>query len=158
MVALVVSAVGMALLLFSGVQAAHRATGAQAAGATSDESIFVQPEIEVAAATAPNPAEAIDDYYLLLRQSMYDVAWSRTTSEFQQTNYAGGYPAYVQAWSGMGEIEVTTSEVVWQNQTEASVVAELRDSLADHLFKNSYRLRFDPDARLWRIVSITTVW
>ncbi|HSB88546.1 MAG TPA: hypothetical protein VLD63_00825 [Anaerolineales bacterium] len=158
MVALVVSGVGVALLLFSGVQAARSAENAQAAGSAESEAAFVQPKVEVAAPNAPNPARAIEDYYVLLRQSMYDVAWSRTTSEFQQENYPAGYPAYVQAWSGMAELEVLSSGVTWQDETEASVWAELRDTATDHLFKNAYRMRYNPDSGLWSIISITTVW
>ena len=132
--------------------------GAGRMGLSNMEAFLKFPEVEVAAPMAPNPAEAIDDYYILLRQGMYDVAWSRTTTEFQETNYPAGYPGYLQAWSGVGGVEVLASGVVWQNREEASVVAELRDTDADRLFKNAYLLRFDPDRGLWSIVSISSVW
>jgi hypothetical protein len=158
MVALIIGGVGLALIVFSAVGAARNSERPEAAESTSVEQVYVQPEVEVAAPMAPNPAEAIDDYYILLRQGMYDVAWSRTTTEFQETNYPAGYPGYLQAWSGVGGVEVLASGVVWQNREEASVVAELRDTDADRLFKNAYLLRFDPDRGLWSIVSISSVW
>ena len=158
MAAIAIGGVGLALLAFGGVSAAMRSERTESAEGLEAEPVLVQPEVEVAAPMAPDPAEAIDDYYILLRQGMYDVAWSRTTTEFQEANYPGGFPAYAQTWSGLMEVEVLASGVVWQNGEEASIVAELHDTNADHLFKNAYSLRFDPDAGLWKIVSITSVW
>jgi len=158
MAALIFGGVGLALLVFSGVRAAGNTERTEAAETTSADQVYVQPNVEVAAPMAPDPAEAIDDYYILLRQGMYDVAWGRTTTEFQEANYPAGYPGYLQAWSAVGEVEVLASGVVWQNREEASVVAELRDKDADRLFKNAYLLRFDPDRGLWSIVSISSVW
>jgi len=156
--AVVIGGVGLALLMVSGVNAAMRSELTEAAESTSADQGFIQPQVEVPAPMAPDPAEAIDNYYILLRQGMYDVAWGRTTEEFQQANYPAGFSVYVQAWSVVGEIEVLATGVVWQNGDEASVVAELRDTAADSLFKNAYLLRFDAAAGLWRIVSITSVW
>jgi hypothetical protein len=158
MAAIAIGGVGLALLAFGGVGAALRSDRIEAAEALPAEAAYSQPEVEIAAPMAAAPAEAIEDYYILLRQGMYDVAWSRTTGEFQQVNYPAGYPAYTQAWYGMKEIEVLSSSVVWQNRQEASIVAELRDTNTDRLFKNAYVLRFDPDSGLWRIESITPVW
>jgi hypothetical protein len=156
MAAIAIGGVGLALLAFGGVSAAMRSD--REAGGTDTEAIFAQPEVELAGPMAPDPAEAIDDYYILLRQGMYDVAWSRTTTEFQAANYPSGYPTYAQTWSGLREVEVLTRSVVWQTANDANVVAELHDSTTDRLFKNDYSLRFDPEAGLWMITSITTVW
>jgi hypothetical protein len=156
MAAIAIGGVGLALLAIGGVSAAMRSDGGEAAAET--EALFVQPEVELAAPMAPDPAGAIEDYYILLRQGMVDIAWSRTTTGFQETNYPAGYPAYAQTWAGTSEVDVLTSSVVWQTASEANVVAELHDTSTDRLFKNSYSLRFDPDTGLWSIASITTLW
>lgn len=156
MAAIAVGGVGLALLAFGGVSAAMRSDPGETAG--NAEAIFAQPDVELAGPMAPDPAEAVDDYYILLRQGMYDVAWSRTTTEFQAANYPAGYPTYAQTWSGSSEVEVLSRNVVWQTASEANVVAELRDTGSDRLFKNAYSLHFDPETGFWLIASITTVW
>jgi len=155
---LAVAMVGAVLgtLAYDVSQGPTQSERAEAAEAVAAEEHFVQPEIEVAAPSAPDPAEAIADYYLLLRQAMFDVAWSRTTAEFQGANYPGGLPDFASFWTGRPEIEVFASEVEWQNQGEARVVAELHDTASDRIFRNEYRLRFDSEAGLWKIVSITS--
>jgi len=157
---LVIVVVGATLgfLAFDASRAPSQAERAEAAEARIAEEVFVQPEVEVAAPSAPDPSEAIADYYLLLRQSMYEVAWSRTTVEFQGENYLGGYSAFVGFWTGRPEIEVLASEVESQSQEEASVVAEVRDAGSDRTSRNTYRLRFDAETGLWKIVSITSAW
>jgi hypothetical protein len=148
----------LGLLAYDASRAPSQAEVAQAEEARIAEEVFIQPEVEVAAPSAPNPADAIADYYLLLRQSMYDVAWSRTTGEFQGENYPGGFPDYVRAWTGRPEVEVLAVEVESQGQDEARVVADLHDTGTDSTFRNSFRLRYDAASGFWKIVSITSAW
>ncbi|MEW6568804.1 MAG: hypothetical protein AB1449_11700 [Chloroflexota bacterium] len=154
--AVVIGGIGLGLLAFDALRTPSPSERAEAVQAGAAEQLFAQPEIEVTAPSAPDPSQAIAHYYILLRQAMYDVAWNRTTDELKQANYPGGFPDYVRAWTGRAEIEVLPSEIQWQNQQEASIVAELHDTRDDRIFKNAYRLRYDPDARLWQIVSITS--
>ncbi len=156
--AIVVVGATLGLLAFDASRAPSQAERAEAEEARIAEEVFVQPEVEVAAPTAPDPSEAIADYYLLLRQSMYDVAWSRTTAEFQAANYPGGYSDFVQFWAGRAEIEVVASEVESQSRDEASIVAELHDAGADRTFSNVYGLRYDGESGFWKIESITSAW
>ncbi|HET7011817.1 MAG TPA: hypothetical protein VFI11_13655 [Anaerolineales bacterium] len=157
MIGIAVGGVGLAVLAFGGVGGAIRSDRTEAAGDSAAE-IFVQPEVEVAGPRVATPEEAIDDYYVLLRQGMYDVAWTRTTPEFQTAYYPGGYTDYLRAWMGMKEIEVLSRDAVWVRGDEANVLAELHDTNTDQVFKNTYVLRYDEATEMWLIQTVTTVW
>jgi hypothetical protein len=157
-IVVVVFGAALGALAFDASRAPSWAERAQAEEARIAEEVYVQPEVEVAPPSVPEPTGAVADYYLLLRQAMYDIAWNRTTAEFQAENYPGGYPDFVRFWAGRAEIEVVDSEVESQSQDEASVVAEVHDIGSDDSARNNYRLRYDAEVGLWKIMSITPAW
>lgn len=122
---------------------------AQAAGAQAEAGpVVVQRQ----------PEEAIDDYYMLLRQGMYEVAWDRTTDAFRSKNYPGGYAAYLEAWNGSAEIEVISRKVLWTRDTTARVSADLHDTGSGDRFTYNFSLVYDPSAKLWKIDAINAGW
>ncbi len=104
------------------------------------------------------PEEAIDDYYMLLRQGMYEVAWNRTTDTFRSKNYPGGYNSYLEAWNGSAEIEVVSRKVLWTRDTTARVSADLHDTGSGDRFTYTFSLVYDPSAKVWKIDAINAGW
>ncbi len=155
-IAVAIVGLSLGVLAFQASRAPSRAEVAEAAQTELEAEVYIQPEIEVAAPSAPSPRDAVADYYLLLRQGMYEVAWNRTAAEFQGANYPGGFNDFVRAWTGHAEIEVLSSEVESQDQDEARLVVELQDTGSGTIFRSEYRLRFDAATGFWLIVSVTS--
>lgn len=109
-------------------------------------------------AARPPAEEAIEDYVVLLRQGMYDVAWGRTTPRFQAENYPSGLTAYQQAWAGIAELEVVSKKVILQTDDTANVVAEIHDLGSDTTYTNAYTLVFDGASGLWKIDAVNQIW
>ncbi len=104
------------------------------------------------------PEEAIDDYYILLRQGMYDVAWDRTTDAFRSKNYPGGFDSYLKTWTGSAEIEVISRKVLWNSNGSARVLADLHDTGSGDRYTYSFSLAYDSAAKLWKIDAIDPAW
>jgi hypothetical protein len=109
-------------------------------------------------AARPEAEEAIDDYLILVRQGMYDEAWSRTTARFQAENYPEGFASFQQAWSASAELEVMSKKVILGGDDKATVVAEIHNVGSDATYTNAYELVFDGASGLWQIDGVTQVW
>jgi len=109
-------------------------------------------------AARPPAENAIDDYLILVRQGMVDVAWGRTTARFRAENYPGGLAEYQQAWAGSAELEVVSKKVILHTDDEANVVAEIHDLGSDTTYTNAYTLVFDGASGLWLIDAVDQIW
>lgn len=109
-------------------------------------------------AARPPAEDAIDDYLILVRQGMVDVAWGRTTARFQAENYPGGLAEYQQAWAGSPELEVVSKKVILQSDDQVNVVAEIHDLGSDTTYTNAYTLVFDGASGLWLIDAVNQIW
>lgn len=155
-------AVTWGLILFAGVAmvsgliltfSAPRSQEALADGAAAP----IAPPTLMPAARPP-AEDAVDDYLILVRQEMYDVAWSRTTPRFQADNYPGGIAAFQQAWDNSPELEIVSKKTILQGGGEANVVAEIHELDSEAAFTNSYHLVFDGASGLWLIDSVGRIW
>jgi hypothetical protein len=109
-------------------------------------------------AARPLAENAIEDYLLLIRQGMFDIAWGRTTARFQADNYPSGFAAYQQAWAGSAELEVVSKKVILHTDDQVNVVAEIHDLGSDTTYTNAYTLVFDGASGLWLIDAVNQIW
>ena len=142
--------------LFFGLRSDGASAGGSPGGAAAQSAAAQAPAGPVVVQKLPE--EAIDDYYILLRQGMYDVAWDRTTDAFRSKNYPGGHDAYLEAWNGSAEIEVVSRKVLWTKDASARVLADLHDTGSGHRFTYTFSLVYDPAGRVWKIDAINATW
>lgn len=142
--------------LFFGLRSDGASAGGSPGGAAAQSAAAQAPAGPVVVQKLPE--EAIDDYYVLLRQGMYDVAWDRTTDTFRSKNYPGGYNSYLEAWNGSAEIEVVSRKVLWTKDTSARVLADLHDTGSGDRFTYTFSLAYDATARVWKIDAINATW
>lgn len=141
------------LLIYNGVTTAFpsrpEASAPQAESTTVGAQVPDEPT-----AVPPPPNDAIYDYYVLLRQDMYDVAWKRTTDNFKATYYPQGFESYRDSWAKTEKLEVEDTEIVSKLGSNARVTAELRYITSGSLVVYNFTLVYDSQQGFWLIDTV----
>ncbi len=113
--------------------------------------------VNISASSTPD--QAVRQYYALVSQRRYDLAWSMLTDSFKQKfnccapNY--NYSDYVSWWDSVNNVEFGTVKTVSQNGDRAVVYAELyyvmKTGQRSSLVNDPYiELVYDSSLNSWR--------
>lgn len=83
------------------------------------------------ATSIAEPDKAIQDYYQLINQRQYSVAWGNLSSRFQNVKPDNNYNNYEEWWNQVNSVTIDSINVIEKNNNTAIVDASLSYFMKD---------------------------